>query len=136
MSEELRNLKQGEQLFVHGRLVTNASRLGYETRVATDLFLADSPTSLEPAGHAQSVSTWKGHLSKRNALNRLPEEGAASSEKFGVMRILKTATKPLYVNLVADSAAPFEPNPATGDRLPVGAGSFIDVIRYPANRNG
>jgi hypothetical protein len=135
-SRELKGLAEGEQLFVHGRLITDAKRTGYPTRITTRLFLADGPRQAEPGGHAKDVATWGGHLSKPNGCNCLPGRGAQRTEKFGVVRLRRDATQPLYVNLVAVSTAPFETPPETGDDLPVESGSFVEIVRYPSELEG
>lgn len=136
LSRKLTGVQKGEQLFVHGRLITDAGRLGYKTRITTRLFLADDPKQVEPAGHAQRIASWKGHLSKPNGFNCLSDEGPRRSEKFGVLRARESARQPVYVNLVAVSAAPDRDPPETGDDLPVERGSFLEVVRYPAELGG
>jgi hypothetical protein len=134
LSKRLDDLAEGEQLFVHGRLVTDAKPLGYHARITTRLFLADDPDDVEPAGHAEEIASWKGHLSKPNGFNCLKDEGPQRSEKFGVLRVRKPAKRPLHVNLVAASGAPFD-DPRPDDRLPVDAG-FVEVVRYPPDWRG
>ena len=127
---------EGEQLLVRAALVTDASRLGYAARISTRLFLADDPGQTEPGGSSASAATWKGHVSKFTGFNCLPEEGAQTSSKFGVARLKATPPGPLYVNLVAVSAAPFGGESA-GDALPIDTSkSFLDVVRYAAELAG
>jgi hypothetical protein len=135
-SRQLKNLRRGEQLFVHGRVITDGSRTGYPTRITTRMFLADSAKQAEPGGHAKDVATWGGHLSKPNGCNCLPGRGAQHTEKFGVLRMRRDAAQPLFANLVAVSSAPFENPRETGDDLPVESGSFLDIVRYDAQLEG
>jgi hypothetical protein len=135
-SRELKGLTRGEQLFVHGRVITDARRTGYPTRITTRMFVADGPRQAAPGGHAKDVATWGGHLSKPNGCNCLPGRGAQRTEKFGVLRMRRDATHPLFVNLVAVSTAPFETPRETGDDLPVESGSFVDIVRYPSALEG
>jgi hypothetical protein len=132
LSQKLEGLAIGDQLLVRGRLVTNAKSLGYPARISTGMFVASEPNDLEPKGHAQEVSTWKGHLSKENGCNCLPDEGATASEKFGVFRIEKDPGEhPVFVNLTATSSAPFNDPTVNNDHLPI-EGGFLEVVRFPA----
>jgi hypothetical protein len=127
--------RRDEQLVVKGGLITDASTLGYPARITTRLFIADDPNQTSPGGIAATALSWKGHLSKPNGTNRLPEDGAQPSHKFGVARVLRAVAKPLYVNLVAVSADPTHAG-GPGDKLPIVPGGFIEVARYPADRYG
>ena len=138
LSKKLEDLKRGEQLFVHGRLLTDAKHTGYKTRISTRMLLADDKGEVEPAegGHAKAIASWNGHISKENGFNCLPGEGPQVTRKYGVLRVRRDADQPLFVNLVATSAAPGRSPPETGDDLPVEGESFLDVIRYPADLDG
>jgi hypothetical protein len=136
-SHRLDDLRKGEQLLVKARLTTDASRLGYPARISSRLFLADSDRQLEPGGGAAAkAASWKGHVSKRTGFNCLPEEGARTTLKFGVLRILRNARRPLFLNLVAVSADPFG-GAGPRDELPViGSRSFLELTRYPPEVEG
>ena len=136
-SHRLDDLRRGEQLVVRARLTTDASPLGYAARISSRLFLADSESQLEPGGGtAASVASWKGHLSKQTGFNCLPEDGARTTLKFGVLRVLDDPGRPLFLNLVAVSADPFG-GAGANDALPVvAADSFLDVTRYPPELEG
>jgi len=132
ISKKLERIEKGDQFLVRARLVTNARRLGYAARVSTRMFLASKPDDIEPRGHAQEISTWKGHLSKENGSNCLPADGPRALEKFGVVRVGKDpGPRPVFINLVACSSAPFRNPTVNNDNLPVEAG-LIEVVRYPA----
>jgi hypothetical protein len=135
LSKKLENLAKGEQLFVRGRLTTNARSTGYPTRITTELLLTDHPADTDPGAESKRVGTWNGHISKPNGFNCLPGEGPRRSEKFGVLEVRQDA-KELYVNLVATSARPFQMPHETGDDLRVEEGSFIEVTRYPPRLRG
>jgi hypothetical protein len=135
-SKKLEGLAKDEQLFVHGRLLTDGKRTGFTTRISTELLLADDHTQTDPGQEAKQIATWSGHLSKQNGFNCLPKAGPQRSEKFGVLRVRRDATKVLHVNLIATSAAPFQTPPETGDDFPVEEGSFLDVVRYSAELIG
>lgn len=135
-AHRLDDLAANEQLLVRARLVTDAARLGYPARISTRLFLADAPSQVEPGGGAAGVATWKGHLSKFTGFNCLPESGPQASQKFGVLAIRTAPGRPLYLNLVAVSAAPFG-GERPGDALPiVTADSFLELTRYPPELAG
>jgi hypothetical protein len=136
LSRKFEGLVRGEQLFVHGRLITDARHTGYPTRVSTELVLADQRKDTDPDEEAKRVATWNGHISKPNGFNCLPDEGLRRSAKFGMLEVQHDATKDLYVNLVAVSSRPFTLPHETGDDLPVEEGSFLEVTRYPPQLRG
>jgi hypothetical protein len=136
LSHRLDDLRAGEQLLAHAKLVTDAAQLGYPARISTRLFLADSSAQVQPGGSAQQSASWKGQLSKFTGFNCIPGDGPRASQKFGVGAIKAAPGKPLYVNLVAVSAAPFG-GAGSGDQLPIDTGrSFLEVTRYPAPTAG
>jgi hypothetical protein len=136
LSHRLDDLEAGEQLLVHAKLVTDAAQLGYPARISTRLFLADSSAQTEPGGSAQQAASWKGQLSKYTGFNCIPGDGPRASQKYGVGAIKAAPGRPLYVNLVAVSAAPFGGGDSS-DELPiVAANSFLEVTRYPASVGG
>jgi hypothetical protein len=135
VSKRLENLVKGEQLFVRGRLITDARHTGYPTRISTELLLADQAGDTDPGAESKRVASWNGHISKPNGFNCLPGEGPRRSEKFGVLEVREDA-KELCVNLVATSSRPFQMPHETADDLPVEEGSFIEVTRYPPQLRG
>ena len=109
-SHRLEGLRRGEQLVAKARLTIDAKRLGCPARISCRLFAADEESQLEPGGgRAARAISWKGHLSKPTGFNCLPDEGARTALKFGVLRVLENPGRPLYLNLVAVSAAPAAP---------------------------
>lgn len=131
LSKKLDRAAQGDQFLVRARLVANSKPLGYAARFSTRMFVASDPDDTEPKGHAQDVTSWKGHLSKENGSNCLPGDGPRAAEKFGVFRMAKDpGTKPLFINLVACSSAPFREPSVNNDNLPL-EGGFLDIVRYP-----
>ena len=129
LSQELSDLAEGERLLFKARLVTDASGLGKPARISTRLFIGDSPSQDEPGGAAAGAVTWKGNLSKYTGFNCLPAEGPIASEKFGVAKVKSAPSGPLYVNLVAVSAAPFGGIEASRG-LPIDpAQSYLEVTR-------
>lgn len=129
LSQELAGLVGGERLLFKARLVTDASGLAKPARISTRLFIGDSPAQDEPGGAAQSAISWKGNLSKFTGFNCLPAEGPIATEKYGVARVRQAPSGPLYVNLVAVSAAPFGGIEAS-QGLPIDpAQSYLEVTR-------
>ncbi len=134
-SLELKGLRGGEQLAVRARLATSAARLPEAARITTRLFLADEPDQREPGGEAKRVASFNGHVSRFNGFNCLPEDERSVTEKVGALRITRAPSKPLYLNLVAVSAAPFGRIPA-GSGLPVLDDGWIKAVRYPPDLDG
>lgn len=130
LSMPLDDLKEGEQLFVHARIVADAAGVGYHARLSARMFLADERDHLEPKGSVEQIASWKGHLSKENGSNCLKDEGPSSRDKLGVLRMKKDARHRLFVNVVATSSAPFSENRTPGDPLTLGPESFLEVTRY------
>ncbi len=129
LSQELAGLVEGERLLIKARLVTDASGLAKPARISTRLFIGDSPSQDEPGGAAAGAVTWKGNLSKYTGFNCLPAEGPIASQKFGVAKVKSAPSGPLYVNLVAVSAAPFGGIEAS-QGLPIDpAQSYLEVTR-------
>jgi hypothetical protein len=136
-SHRLDDLRKGEQLVVKARLTTDASQLGYAARISSRLFLGDSQTQLDPGpGRASEVASWKGHLSKPTGFNCLPGQGARTTRKLGVLRVLEDSGRPLFLNLVAVSAAPFGGAGAGDELRVVSADSSLEVTRYPPELDG
>ena len=129
LSQELTGLMEGERLLFKARLVTDASGFAKPARISTRLFIGDSPSQDEPGGAAAGAMSWKGNLSKYTGFNCLPAEGPVASEKFGVAKVKSAPSGPLYVNLVAVSAAPFGGIEAS-QSLPIDpAQSYLEVTR-------
>jgi hypothetical protein len=136
LSHELDDLQAGEQLLVKANLVTDAAQLGYPARISSRLFLADSGQQTEPGGTAKQAASWKGQLSKFTGFNCLPADGPRTTRKYGVGAIRQPPGRPLFVNLVAVSAAPFG-GAGAGDELPIDTGrSFLEVTRFPSAATG
>ena len=136
-SHRLERLRRGEQLLVRARLTTDAGPLGYPARISCRLFAADERDQLEPGGgRAARAMSWKGHLSKPTGFNCLPDDGARTSLKFGVLRVLEDPGRTLYLNLVAISSAPFG-GAGAGDELKIVAPqSYLEITRYPPEMEG
>jgi hypothetical protein len=134
-SLELRDLRKGEQLEVRSRLVTSAGGLPEKARISTRLVLADGRGDGDPGEHAKKVASFNGHVSKLNGFNCLPEEEHSITEKVGVVRIKRSARRPLYLNLVAVSASPEHGIPP-GSALKVVDDGYVRALRYPAELAG
>ena len=130
-SHRLDDLGEGEQLVIRASLKTSAAQLGYPARISTRLFLADDPTQTSPGGEAETVAAFRGVITESNGFNCLPKQSHCTTRKVGVAYLREAPAGPLYVNLVAVSAAPFG-GARPGDALEVLAGGGIEVVRYPA----
>jgi hypothetical protein len=133
-SHRLEGLEEGEQFLVVAEIVADASRLGKAARISTRLFLADGPGQTEPGGEAAELASWNGHLSKTTGFNCVPSDGPHTTRKFGVATIHRAPRRPLHVNVVSVSAAPFG---GSDRQLPlVASRSHVEVTRYPAKLAG
>ena len=130
-SHRLDDLGEGEQLVIRASLKTSAAQLGYPARISTRLFLADDPAQTSPGGEAETVAAFRGVITESNGFNCLPKQSHCTTRKVGVSYLREAPAGPLYVNLVAVSAAPFG-GARPGDALEVLAGGGIEVVRYPA----
>ncbi len=134
-SRPLEGLEKGEQLAVTARLWVSAAHLGYAARISTRLFLAESETQEEPGGWSRDGASFRGRVTKLNGFNCVPETGGTGRPaKVGVLRMLKTPRRRLYLNLVAVGGDP-ETRAKAGDELKVLDGA-IEVTRYPPELEG
>jgi hypothetical protein len=134
-SQRLERLTEGEQLLVRVRMRTSSARLSYPARVSTRVFLADDESEEDPGGRARDVAAFRGQVSKLNGFNCAPGESPCTTVKVGALLILKSAGRPLFVNVVAVSADPFG-GAGHGDAVAVLDGGFLEVTRYPADVKG
>jgi hypothetical protein len=155
-SQQLNNLKKGEQLAASADMVTNldccatGEPLPYNSLVRSRLILASGPTKTTISGLAQDVTSLSGQVTETNGFNcthlqhtSLPPEGTGLpwdnpclTQKVGVTTMTGNASK-LYLNLVVGTKANRSaPNP--GDRVSVAPGpdGGLHVVRYPASMKG
>lgn len=134
-SKRMNGLRGGEQLEVRAKIRTSAARLRYPARISTRIFLADSPTAADTGGHAAQIAAYGGEIGEHNGFNC--EGGPCVTERVGVLHIDASATRPLYVNVVADSGDPLkEGRSRPGDKLRVLDGGGVEIVRYPAELKG
>jgi hypothetical protein len=130
-SQRLDDLEAGEQLRVRAGLKTSTAHLGYPARTTAEVMLSAGPGQTDPGAEAKRVCPESPQISRGNGKNTLPTDAPMSSLKTGVMRIVKDARVPLYVNVMLTDGDPeHEANP--GDEMSIVPGGFLAVTRYPA----
>jgi hypothetical protein len=134
-SQRLEHPADGEQLVVRARMPTSAAHLSYPARVSTRVFLADDSSEEDPGGHAREVAAFRGQISKLNGFNCTPADSPCTTRKVGALPIIKSANRPLFVNVVAVSADPFG-GAGRGDAVRVLDGGFLEVTRYAPSVKG
>jgi len=135
-SQRLPNLKAREQLRVRAGLKTSSAHLGYPVRTTVEVLLSTDPAGTDPGGEAKRVCPESPQISRGNGKNTLPGDNPMSSLKTGVMRIVKDARDPLYVNVMLTDGDP-EHKAGPGDALSIlPAGGFLAVTRYSAAMAG
>jgi hypothetical protein len=132
-SKRMDGLAAGEQLEVRATMRTSAARLSYPARVSTRIFLADSQSATDTGGHAADVAAFGGEICEHNGFNC--ERGPCETKRVGILHVERAATRPLYVNVVADSGDPLGEG-APGDKLKVLAGGRLEIVRYPSELRG
>jgi hypothetical protein len=152
-SQQLNNLKKGEQLAVSADMLSNldccatGEPLPYNSLVQSRLILASGPTKTTVSSLAKDVTSLDGQITETNGFNcthlehsssttGLPWDNPCLTQKVGVITMTGNASK-LYVNLVVGTKANRSaPNP--GDRVNVAAGPAggLHVVRYPASMKG
>ena len=135
--------KKGEVLTADGSFVSTIDNLPFNTFISSRVIVAETPTSIEPAGLATSSSQFGGDLTESNGFNCT--QGASgfatpcTTVKAGAARITRdavvdTAGTPatLYVNLVASGKPLLYPMQRLKKfhRVKVTPGSGLRVLRY------
>ena len=105
----LPNLNEGEALMADAKGVIKIDRLRYNTFIATELILANSPRATETGREARRASKGDGEIGKPNGSNCTQGASAyrdpCTFRKVGVATIDQDARRPLYLNLVAGMEA-------------------------------
>ena len=142
-SVEIPAPKKGEVLAVDGSYVSTIDNLPFNTFIASRVIVAETPTSIEPAGLARSSVQFGGDVTETNGFNCT--QGASgfatpcTSVKAGAARITRdavvdTAGTPatLYVNLVASGKPLLYPMQRLKrfHRVAITPGSGLRVLRY------
>jgi hypothetical protein len=133
-SVELGNLTDGEQLYARGGLTTDVSLLNHNANVSTRIVLTDSPTQTDPGVLGEQVADLKGEITENNGFNCTKKQTPCPSNKVGVLAIKKTASAPLYANLVLNVSGFGHAPPGTF--LPIPPQGGLEITRYPATANG
>jgi hypothetical protein len=128
----LTDLRADEQLTVHAKLLVSARGLRTSGRLASRIFLADSPDQRDPApGLAARIAAHKGRVTKRTGFNHLPAGPEVPVEKAGVLRVVEDLPRgeTVYLNLVADAGDP-EKRAKAADALALKPGGELRVRRF------
>jgi len=133
-SQEMDDLKTGEQLAVRAGLTTDVTLLNHNANVSTRIVLADSPTETDPGVVGSAVSDLKGEITENNGFNCTKKATPCPSNKVGVIAMKKDASVPLFVNLVLNVSGFGQAPP--GEFLPIPPEGGIEITRYPASANG
>jgi hypothetical protein len=140
LSQELPDLKRGDQLAVSARMDTDVSKLPYNALVHSRLILTSRPDATTVTHLAKQVTSLDGELSEANGFNCTHATTPCRTQKVGVGSLIADAVHqsgepaPMYVNLVVGTMAKrAQANP--GDTVDVLRGSLA-MTRYPASRRG
>ena len=132
-SLRLDGLHKDEQLVLEAGLPV-ANPHGYPVRAATQVILGDSPQCADLHNRARDLVSCAGEIGKYNGTNCLPRS-SYTTQKFGAVRMLKTARIPLFANLVVSCGDP-EHRAAAHDAIGVERGGYLKVRRFPAEVAG
>jgi hypothetical protein len=134
-SARLDDLKRDEQLVVRGELrVSNPHH--YPARVSTEVVVSDSRSATDPTRAIAEACAFRGHICQFNGTNSLPDSTAVV-HKYGTMRALRSASRPLFVNLAVTSSAPSlgqDPDPSAAIR--VSGDGFLEIHRFKPDAAG
>ena len=136
-SQELKDLKKGEQLVVKADIETSADHLEYPARATVEVILAEKRDEDKPGAEGRRITATDGRVCPRNGKNCLDTEKSMISSKTGVVRIEKNAKKdePMYVHAVLDTGNPTrEDDPR--DELRIRDGGSLRTFRYPPEMAG
>lgn len=127
-SQKLRNLDAGQQLAVEAEAVTDRSGLPYSVRTSAELILADRRSATEPGPLSRRLGGG-GEISEANGFNCTAERDSCTTRKVGVLRIARSAPRPVFVNLVM-IVGPKRLEADPGDRYEVRRRGGLAVTRY------
>jgi hypothetical protein len=134
-SARLDGLQRWEQIAVDAKTKIRTGHLPYGTFVGSHLVLS----RLRGAPHLGQVegdtATYGGEFSEKNGFNctrgRSAHRSPCTIRKVGVVRMMKTANRPLWVHLVVEASAVFGGRWHAGDAARILRGE-LRVRRYPA----
>jgi len=139
-SQELPNLRKGDQVAAWSRMRTDISRLPYNVLVQSKLILTSRPDAAKVTHLAKQVVALDGELTEANGFNCTHATTPCQTLKAGVGSLIADprdrsgALVPLYANLVVGTMAK-RATASPGDVADVLDGS-LRVTRYPASRRG
>lgn len=137
-SQRLRDLEAGQQLAVEAEAVTDRSGLPYSVRTSSELILAERRNATEPGPLARRLGGG-GEISEANGFNCTADRDTCTTRKVGVLRVSRSAPRPLFVNLVM-VVGPKRLEADPGDRYDVLRRGGLAVTRYakpkPRHRRG
>ena len=131
-SMPLENLAANEQLRVRASVDTTMRGAAFPARVKVRAFLAESPGQVDPSdgeSYVGQVASSRGQVTKGNGFNCMPGLELTRYKKVGILRMLKSSDRKLYLNVVAGSGNP--------DKVtkPIDVGvlrsGYLSVTRYP-----
>lgn len=135
--------KKGEVLTADGSFVSTIDNLPFNTFISSRVIVAETPTSIQPAGLASSSVQYRGELTEANGFNCT--QGASgfatpcTTVKAGAIRVTRdaivdTAGTPatLYVNLIASAKPLLYPMQRLKKfhRVAITPGTGLRVLRY------
>ena len=129
-SQPLEDLRAREQIAVHAIVRTGIVRLRHNANVSAKVILADRPTATRPGAAALEASLLGGEITEHNGFNCTQLTTPCTTEKVGVLGLLKNASQPLYANLVMGVGRVGGRSP--GDNLVKFLDGGLEVTRYPA----
>jgi hypothetical protein len=134
-AQELKDLREGEQLVVKAEVKTSANHLTYPARVTLEVILAEDPKEAKPGNRVRQITKTEGEICPRNGKNCLHNEESMTSSKVGVLRIEKDAKQPLYVLVVLVTGDPLQKR-RPGDELRIREGGSLRIFRFPPEMAG
>jgi len=135
--------KKGEILAADGSFVSTIDDLPFNTFISSRVIVAETPTSIEPAGLATSSVQYRGDLTEANGFNCTQGVSGFSTPcttvKAGAIRVTRDAVvdtvgtpATLYVNLIASGKPLLFPMQSLKrfHRIAISPGSGLRVLRY------
>ena len=129
----LPKLERDDQLLLRASMQTTNPH-AYPARVSAGVFITDSPSATDLHSGARDLCAFHGEIGKSNGTNCMPNQ-SYTTQKFGTLRMLRSARTHLYANLVVVSADP-EHLSKPGDAVKVDPGGFVQIQRLPARVTG
>jgi hypothetical protein len=129
-SQPLEDLRAREQVAVRAIVRTGIVRLRHNANVSAKVILADRPTATRPGEAALEASLLGGEITEHNGFNCTQLTTPCTTEKAGVIGLVRNASQTLYANLVMGVGR--VGGRAPGDNLVRFLDGGLEVTRYPA----